>query len=92
MIMTEKQRGLAGLMGNAQAPKEIIKPQKQRTGVTSIKVTDEARDKLKIYKGLSGANNISEAIENLLRDAAEGMNEHKKALLLELLKQKDLDL
>jgi len=90
--MTEKQRGLAGLMGNAQTPKEVIEPQNKRTGVTSIKVTDEARDKLKIYKGLSGANNISEAIENLLRDVAEGMNEHKKALLIELLKQKDLQL
>lgn len=90
--MAEQKRGLAGL-GNIQKPKEIIEvPKKKATGVTSIKVTDEARDKLKIYKGLSGAGNISEAIEFLLRDAYKGMNEHRQILLKELLQQKDLEL
>lgn len=90
--MTEQKRGLAGL-GNIQKPKEIIEvPKKKATGVTSIKVTDEARDKLKIYKGLSGASNISEAIEFLLRDAYQAMNEHKQATLKDLLRQKDLEL
>lgn len=90
--MTEQKRGLAGL-GNIQKPKEIVEVSKKKaTGVTSIKVTDEARDKLKIYKGISGAANISEAIEFLLRDAYEGMNEHKQATLKDLLQQKDLEL
>lgn len=90
--MTEQKRGLAGL-GNIQKPKEIIEvPKKKNTGVTSIKVTDEARDKLKIYKGISGAGNISEAIDFLLRDAYEGMNEHKQALLEELMQRKGLEL
>lgn len=90
--MAEQKRGLAGL-GNIQKPKEIIEvPKKKTTGVTSIKVTAEARDKLKVYKGLSGAGNISEAIEFLLRDAYEGMSEHRQILLKELLQQKYLKL
>lgn len=90
--MKEKENRLVAFMGNTQAPKQVVKVPKKNTGVTSIKVTDEARDKLKIYKGISGAANISEAIEFLLRDAYEGMNEHKQATLKDLLQQKDLEL
>lgn len=90
--MEKKENRLAAFMGNTQAPKQVVKVPKKNTGVTSIKVTDEARDKLKIYKGISGAANISEAIEFLLRDAYEGMNEHKQATLKDLLQQKNLDL
>lgn len=84
---------LKTLVGEAQRPKEVIQLKDQtEVKVTSIKIDAIARDKLKVYKGLSNANNISEAIDFLIKDAYEGLSEPKKKVLLEMLEDKGLQL